>query len=110
MRVTRKRFKDASEPDSRGRYEYYYSGVIYRFVFPDCALVARRYDDAAEEASFLRVEQLPKRTPMTFNKIPYRAAQFRKAVTYLRNRERIKSISVLLPRGYVEIDLKKIAA
>jgi len=110
MRVTRKRFKDASEPDSKGRYEYCYTGVIYLFVFPGCALVARRYDDTAEEASFLRIEQLPKRTPMLFTKIPYREAPFRKAVEYLRSIKGIESISVLLPRGYVEIDFKKIAA
>jgi hypothetical protein len=109
MRVTRKRFKDASEPDSKGRYEFYYSGIIYRFAFPGCALIARRYDDTAEEAAFLRVEGLPTRTPMLFTRIPYRTSQFRQAVEYLRNRERIKAISVLLSRGYVDVDFKKLA-
>jgi hypothetical protein len=109
MRVIRKRFKDAGEPDGEGRYEYYYSGIIYRFVFPGRALVARRYDDATGEASFLGAERLPKRTPMMFTEIPYRESQFRQAVAYLRDKERVESVSVLLSRGYVQIDFEKLA-
>jgi hypothetical protein len=109
MRVTRKRFKDASEPDAQGKYEYYYSGVIYRFVFPKRAFTVRRYDDTLEEASFLRAERLPQKKQIELSRIPYREKEFQQTVAYLRDTERVESISVLLARGYVELDLRRIA-
>ena len=110
MQVTQERFEDAGERDADGYYDYYYSGVIYRFVFANRALVARRYDDTIGEASFLRSESLPDGTAAMFTEIPYRDPEFREAVAFLRTSESIEFVQVLLSRGYVQIDFNEIAA
>jgi hypothetical protein len=109
MRVTQERFEDAGERDANGYYDYYYSGVIYRFVFPSRILVARRYDDTIGEASFLRSESVPDGTPAMFTEIPYRDREFREAVAHLRHSEGIEVVQVLLSRGYVQIDFTEFA-
>jgi hypothetical protein len=104
VHVTQERFEDAGKRDADGYYDYYYSGVIYRFVFPTRVLVARRYDDDFGEASFLRSESLPDGEKTLFTEIPYQDLEFREAVAFLRSSEEVEFIQVLLPRGYVQID------
>jgi hypothetical protein len=109
MHVIEERFEDAGERDANGHYDYYYSGIIYRFVFPTLTLVARRYDDTAGEVSFLTSENSPRKKAAMFTEVPYRSPEFRKAVAFLRTRERVESIQVLLCEGYVPIDLNEIS-
>jgi hypothetical protein len=47
---------DASEPDERGTYEYYYEYDLYRFVEGENCFVARSYTDDPEKAHFLQAE------------------------------------------------------
>jgi len=110
MQVTQKRFEDAGECDANGYYDYYYSGVIYRFTFPNRILVARRYDDTFGKASFLHSESAKDNTSLIFTEIPYRDLDFREAVTYLRNNGGVEFVEVLLSQGYVQIDFTKFSA
>jgi hypothetical protein len=110
MQVTQERFEDAGERDADGCSEYCYSGVIYRFVFPTRALVARRYGDTVGEASFLRSESLPDGTAAVFTEIPYRDPEFREAVAFFRTSEGIEIVQVLLSRGYAQVDFTEITA
>jgi hypothetical protein len=100
MQVIEERFEDAGERDANGHYDYYYySGIIYRFVFPTLTLVARRYDDTAGEVSFLTSESSSRKSAVMFTEVPYRSTEFREAVAFLRTRGRLESIQVLLCEG-----------
>ena len=107
MQVTKEPFEDAGERDAEGQYDYFYSGIIFRFVFGTRALVARRYDDTTGAASFLRSESLLDGTSAIFTEIPYRDPEFREAVAFLRTSESIEFVQVLLSRGYVQIDFTR---
>ena len=110
MQVTQERFEDAGERGANGDYDYHYSGVIYRCVFPSRVLVARRHDDTIGEASFPRSESLTDGTAAMFTEIPYRDPEFREAVSFLRKSEGVEFVQVLLSRGYVRIDFTELAA
>lgn len=110
MQIIQERFEDAGERDAHGYYDYCYSGVIYRFVFPTRMLVARSYDNDLSNASFLGPKSLQNGTTERFKEIPYRDPEFREAVAYLRQSEGVESVRVLLSHGYVEIDFSELAS
>ncbi len=53
MQVIQEPFEDLGEPDGAGQYDFHYSGVIYRFIFPEHEFRVRLYDDMPGEAHFL---------------------------------------------------------
>jgi hypothetical protein len=66
MEVTTTHHIDASEPDAKGMYDWYYEYDLYRFSEGAIALIARSYVDKTYEAHFLRLEregkpQMPQR-------------------------------------------------
>lgn len=79
MQVIEQDFEDAGEQDANGLYNYYYSGVIYRFVFPKCEFHARRYDDTPGEAHFLAYATAPGGERCSFESIPYDRLEFAEA-------------------------------
>jgi hypothetical protein len=81
-----------------------YTGLIYRFCFLHQELVARRYDDTPSHVSFLGAARSRKGSVRGWSTTPYSDAAFREAVSYLREREAIKTIDVLLDQ-YVPVDL-----
>ena len=56
MKIEQTHHVDASEPDARGRYEYYYAYDLFVFSEAGVAVVARSYSDTPGEAHFLRIE------------------------------------------------------
>lgn len=56
MHVECNHYVDASEPDSRGMYAYYYEYDLFSFSEADVVVVARSYHDTPKEAHFLRIE------------------------------------------------------
>jgi len=91
VEVIEESFEDASEPDAKD--DFYYSGVIYRFVFAERELLARRYDDTPGQAHF-----------GLFEEIPYDDPEFREAALYLRDTVGADTVRILLPGGYVTVD------
>lgn len=101
MEIIEQAFEDAGEQDANGFYDYYYSGVVYRFVFPGREFKARRYDDEPGVASFLGYATGRSRS---FAEIPYDDPEFRLAAAYLRDTLGADRVNVLLPDGYVPVD------
>lgn len=56
MKVEQTHHVDASAPDERGRYTYYYEYELFVFSEADVVVVARSYSDTPTEAHFLRIE------------------------------------------------------
>jgi hypothetical protein len=104
VKVIEQAFEDASEQDSNGWYDYYYSGVIYRLVFPGGEFRARRYDDVPGEAHFLAYGSTPGGERQLFEAIPYDNPEFRAAAAYLRDTVGADTVKILLPSGYVPVD------
>jgi hypothetical protein len=103
MEVIEEPFEDASEPDAKGMHDYYYSGVIYRFVFPEREIRARRNDDMPGEAHSLGYDTVPREIGL-FEAIPYDDPEFREAALYLRDTVGADKVDILLPGGYVPVD------
>jgi hypothetical protein len=104
VQVIEQTFEDAGEKDANGLYDYYYSGVIYRFVFPDREFCARRYDDTPGEAHFLSFATAPGGEGSLFEAIPYEEPEFVLAAAYLRDTVGADTVKILLPVGYVPVD------
>lgn len=56
MKIEQTHHVDASEPDERGMYLYYYEYDLFVFSADNVVLVARSYSDMPGEAHFLRIE------------------------------------------------------
>ena len=114
MSVHKEHFVDASEQRGDGGYDYYYAYNLYTFETDRRQLTARRYDDDADEASFLCAAERRKRpagwrSAQILPCIPYEDPLFQGAADHLINAEGVTRLSILLPSGYVSIDLAKIA-
>jgi hypothetical protein len=107
VQVIEEAFEDASEPDAKGFFDYYYSGVIYRFIFSKQELKARVYDDTPGTASFLGYTTLPEGERGLFEAIPYDDPEFGLAAAYLRDTVGADRLQVLLPGGYVPVDFNR---
>jgi hypothetical protein len=65
MKVETSCHTDASNPDSRGMYEYYYEYELYRFSEGAVAFVACSYVHEPEAANLLRIEIDGSSRPLT---------------------------------------------
>jgi hypothetical protein len=106
VQVIEEEFEDAGEQDAKGLYDYYYSGVIYRLVFPDREFRARRYHDTPGEAHFLG-SRTSSGERLLFEAIPYDDPEFAAAAAYLRDAVGADTIRILLPNGYVPVDFAR---
>jgi hypothetical protein len=103
VQVIEQAFEDVGDEDANGFVDYDYSGVIYRFVFPQLEFHARRYDDRPNEGHFLAyTTQAGERC--LFQTIPYDVPEFGVAAAYLRDALGAETVSILLPSGYVPVD------
>jgi hypothetical protein len=109
VRVVEETFEDAGEQDANGLYDYYYSGVIYRLVFPDREFHARRYDDTPGEAHFLAYSEASEDQRLLFAAIPYDDPEFAAAAGYLRDSVGADTVKILLASGYVLVDFSQFA-
>jgi hypothetical protein len=107
VQVIEQTFEDAGEQDANGLWNYYYSGVIYRFIFPELEFQARRYDDEPGQASFLGFAANSGSECHLFEAIPYDDPAFAMAAAYLRNTLGANPVTVLLPNGYFPIDFTR---
>ena len=105
MQVIEEEFEDAGEQDAQGVYDFYYSGTIYRFVFPARELRARCYSDTPGHADFLGFCRSEGQRGL-FESIPYDDLEFREAAMYLRDKV-ADSVRVLLPNGYAPVDFRR---
>jgi hypothetical protein len=104
VHVVEEPFEDVGEKDAKGRYSYYYSGVILRLVFPTREFRARRYDQTPGEAAFLAIVTTPEATRCPFQEIPYDDTEFREAACYLRDTIGADTVKILLPGGYTAVE------
>lgn len=104
MQVIEEPFEDAGEQDAKGYYDYYYSGVNYRFVFAGRELHARSYGPG--EAHVLAFTARLGGERCLFEAIPYDIPEFREAALYLRDNV-ADTVSVLLPNGYTPVDFSQ---
>ncbi len=110
MQVIAEPFEDAGEKDASGFHDYYYSGVVYRLVFPDRELHARRYDDTPGEAHFLAFTAARGGKRCLFETIPYNDPEFAVAAAYLRDTVGADSVRILLPTGYSSVEFTRFPA
>jgi hypothetical protein len=109
VQVIAEEFEDAGEQDAKGLYDYYYSGTIYRLVFPDREFRARRCDDTPGEAHFL-ASRTSSGQRLSFKAIPYDDPEFATAAAYLRDTVGVDTVRILLPNGYVPVDFARFPA
>lgn len=109
MQVSKEPYDDSGERDEDGYFGQMVSGVVYRFVFRARVLVARRYDHRKEDALFFGVERFGSSEVVEFAEAPYGDAEFGEAVAYLRESEGVRCVEVRLARGWVEVDLARLA-
>jgi hypothetical protein len=107
VEVVQEPFEDAGEQTTNGYDDYYYSGVVYRFLFAERELRARRCDDTPGEAHFLCFVASPDGARCLFEAIPYDDAQFQEAAVYLRDRVGADKVRILLPGGYSPVDFRR---
>lgn len=103
MQVIQQAFEDAGQQNADGLYDYYYAGIMYRFVFADREYYARRYQDTPGEAHFLAYAT-PGGARCSFAAIPYDEPEFGTAAAYLRDTVGADRLEILLPSGYVPVD------
>ena len=97
-------FVDKGEPDDEGNCDFFCSGVLYTFRLGDREMVARKYDDEPDSASFLREGE------SLFKAIPYGDEMFRLAVHHLLD-EGVEEVQVLVASAdppYEPVELVKV--
>ena len=99
MTVIEERFEDAGEPGPDGKYDYFYAGTNYRFIFESREFHVRRYDDSPGEAAVSGWATRPGGGPRCFRTIPYEDAEFSRAVVYLRDTLRGRRVTVFTSGG-----------
>lgn len=109
MQIIEEPFEDIGEPDGAGQYYSHYSGVIYRFIFPEREFRVRLYDQATGEAHFLSYRLIPSHEHGLFESIPYDDPDFTATAFYARDSLGAGTVSILLPGGYVPIDFTRFA-
>jgi hypothetical protein len=107
MQVIEETFEDMSDEVAHGYYDYYYSGAIFRLIFPDREFRARRYNERPGEAHFLSFAATTDGSRRLFQEIPYDDTAFREAALFLRDTAGADTVSVLLPGGYTVVDFAR---
>jgi hypothetical protein len=111
MKVVKRFFEDAGDKDADGNYDYYYAGISYSFVFPECSFLGMCYHFDPTEAYIIgRTFDSEDKANPPFPVIPYDNVQFREVALYLRDTEGFLCVKIGIhssSSGYVPLTFSR---